>query len=105
MTAESFAESLASGRFVYVAVHGVNGPLVHHGGEFTPRDVAGMMSIGKRLQYLYLSARHSGDLAADWESVLAPAKVVSFPRTSLYLEHAVFLWYTTPRLIVGNNFS
>ena len=105
ITAESFAESLASGRFVYVAVHGVNGPLMYHGGEFTPRDVARTMPIGKSLQYVYLSACHSGDLAADWESVLAPAKVVTFPRVSLYLEHGVFLWHTAPRLVAGNNFS
>jgi hypothetical protein len=103
--AESFAESVANGRFVYVAVHGVSGPLVYHGGEFTPRDVARTMPIGKSLQYVYLSACHSGDLAADWESVLAPAKVVTFSRVSLYLEHAVFLWYTAPRLIAGNNLS
>jgi hypothetical protein len=104
ITADSFADSLASGRFVYVAVHGVNGPLMYHGGEFTPRDVALTMPIGKSLQYVYLSACHSGDLAADWQSVLAPAKVVTFPRISLYLEHAVFLWHTAPRLIAGNNF-
>jgi hypothetical protein len=103
--AESFAESVASGRFVYVAVHGVNGPLMYRGGEFTPGDVARTMAIGKNLEYVYLSACHSGDLAADWQSVLAPAKVVTFPRVSLYLEHAVFLWYTAPRLIAGNNFS
>ena len=101
ITAESFAESLASGRFVYVAVHGVNGPLMYHGGEFTPRDVARTMPIGKSLQYVYLSACHSGDLAADWESVLAPAKVVTFPRVSLYLEHGVFLWHTAPDLLPG----
>jgi hypothetical protein len=105
ITAESFADSLASGRFVYVAVHGVNGPLMYHGGEFTPGDIARTMPMGKSLRYVYLSACHSGDLAADWQSVLAPAKVITFPRISLYLEHAVFLWYTAPRLIAANNFS
>jgi hypothetical protein len=96
---ESLAEGLARGRFVYVAVHGEQGPLLYRGGEIMPRDVAGKMPVGAELRLVYLSACHSGDLAADWEAALAPAKVISFPRFSAYLEHAWFLWIEAPRAI------
>ncbi len=99
ITPESMAEALARGRFVYVAVHGEQGPLLYRGGEITPRDVADRMPVGKGLRLVYLSACHSGDLAADWEAVLAPAKVISFPRFSAYLEHAWFLWIEAPQAI------
>jgi hypothetical protein len=96
ITPASLAESLARGRFVYVAVHGVNGPLLYKDGEITPHDVAGHMPVGKDLRLVYLSACHGGDMASEWESALAPAHVISHPRFSAHLEHARFLWYRAP---------
>jgi hypothetical protein len=37
--------------------------------------------------------------------LIGKSLIITFPRISLYLEHAVFLWYTAPRLIAANNFS
>lgn len=99
ITPQSLAEALARGRFVYVAVHGHRGPLLYRGGEITPQDVARSMPVGKELRLVYLSACHGGDMAADWEAAMAPAKVVSFPRFSAHLEHARFLWLQAPRFI------
>jgi hypothetical protein len=103
ITPQSLAESLARGRFVYVAVHGERGPLLYRDGEIAPRDVAGRMPIGKELRLVYLSACHGGDMAQEWEAALAPAKVISYPRFSAHLEHARFLWIQAPRFIASQD--
>jgi hypothetical protein len=103
ITPRSFAEALARGRFVYVAVHGDHGPLLHKGGEITPQDVERGMPVGKGLRLVYLSACYSGNMAAEWETALAPARVVSYPRFSAHLEHAHFLWVQAPRIIAGHD--
>jgi hypothetical protein len=103
ITLRSLAEALAQGRFVYVAVHGDHGPLLYREGEITPQDVARGMPVGKDLRLVYLSACYSGNMAAEWEAALTPARVVSYPRFSAHLEHAFFLWVQAPRIIAGNN--
>jgi hypothetical protein len=103
ITPQSLAEALARGRLVYVAVHGEHGPLLYRGGELTPQDVARGMPVGKELRLVYLSACHGGDMAAEWEAALAPARVVSYPRFSAHLEHARFLWLQAPRIIAGRD--
>jgi hypothetical protein len=101
ITLRSLAEALANGRFVYVAVHGDHGPLLYRAGEITPQDVAREMPVGKGLRLVYLSACYGGNMAAEWEAALSPARVVSFPRFSAHLEHAHFLWVQAPRIIAG----
>jgi hypothetical protein len=103
ITPQSFAEALARGRLVYVAVHGERGPLLYRGGEITPQDVARRMPVGRELRLVYLSACHGGDMAAEWEAAMAPARVVSYPRFSTHLEHARFLWFQAPQLIAGRD--
>jgi hypothetical protein len=51
---------------------------------------------GKDLQFVYLSECYSGNKAAEWERVFAPAEVVTFDRLSGPMEHLWWLWFDAP---------
>ena len=96
---QSLREALAHGKIVYLATHGVNGPMLYREGSLGPQDVAQGMPVGPELRLVYLAACHGGDMANQWKRVLAPAEVVSYPRFSAYVEHAFWLWIRLPRYI------
>jgi len=98
ISTDTIREAARHGRLVYLGTHGGDGKILFGG---TPHGPPGSLSPGKDLQLVYISACHAGDDAEAWSGAFAPARVVTFPRNSVVLEHAFWLWFQAPEIVAG----
>ncbi len=92
LTKESLARALHEGDFVFVLSHGKPEGLLAKGGIIRPSNAVSL-GTGERLRYVYITGCDSGTLQKEWESNLAPAKVITFDRLSAWLEHIYWLLF------------
>jgi hypothetical protein len=95
LTRRSFADAIRYGDLVFVASHGFEGSLVYSGVPIEPVDELAEV-VGPHLRRVYLTACDGGLQAAQWEKVLAPARVTTFARLSAVAEHIYWLWIDAP---------
>lgn len=92
----SLETAFESGRFVFVATHGLYGNIITEDLEYGPED-AGEVAIGGNLQFVYIAACYGGEQVRKWQAALEPAKVVAFDRESYVVEHIRYLWSEAPQ--------
>jgi hypothetical protein len=95
---DMFTRAISESRLVFVGSHGSGGRIYFRNSSVVPQDLAGHTTPGKSLRLVYLTACHGGD-SAGWASLLAPARVVTFSRNSLVLEHIAWLWIRAPAVV------
>ncbi len=98
LSEETIARALREGRFIFIGSHGRQQGLLLKGGYVPPARVAAMEK-NPGLQYVYLTSCDSGAQKEAWESAMAPAEVVTYPRLTTVLEHAAWLWSEAPNVI------
>ncbi len=92
LTKDGLADALHDGRFVFVLSHGTEEGLYTRKLKIRPTKAA-PKGTGPHLQFVYITGCDSGALRRQWESVLAPARVVTFDRLSAWLEHIFWLLF------------
>jgi hypothetical protein len=103
LSRDNLANAIMHGRFVVLIGHGDPEGIstVDKVGEgdavyrVPPSSIPATMH-GRDLQLVYLSECYSGQKAAEWEQVFAPAEVVTFDRLSGPMEHLWWLGFDAP---------
>lgn len=104
LSVQSLASAMRNGDFLVVASHGDYGDVYLPEGAWDPSGIQLAVS-NPRLRFVYLCACNAGTRASEWESVFAPARVVTFDRVSSTVEHIYWLWVTGPREFAAQDFA
>ena len=102
LTPERLAAAVSEGRFVFVLSHGTEDGLYTADFRVRPNEAA-PHGTGEDLQLVYITGCDNGLLAREWEETLAPARVITFPRLSAWIEHIYWLLVTGPGEVGGLN--
>lgn len=104
LSVQSLARAMRNGDFLVVASHGDYGDVYLPEGAWDPTRIQ-LATANPRLRFVYLCACNAGNKASEWESVFAPAQVVTFDRISSTVEHIYWLWVSGPREFVEQDFA